>query len=493
MANEPRLYSRRSFGMATAAFALYGGVPFASGYLGYRADRDNYDPRSIFIRLNRDFQSADEVAEEFAHTDSAFLMASYAVFFPNFLCRHGFNALELLETSADKQRGHVQDNHRLDALPSVAAAHLLQSQTNKERRHALSQKVLKGLQHPRREVREIILQNLMTSTAPNSDSLRYFSVEPSVIAQIHKILQEASDNERFAMSATLGTEFLLNAHASLKYRGAIDKELRPYEAAIELAMNGKVPHMHYLAPLVRSHRDTFKASQNFSSLPPHSSEALIGWRQLSQQRDYLSVLAFTRARLAYTVFRSAAGKLAPDPAMSTAEAKRALPKIVNFFRAFELEALVKDGALVESASAHDSEFAKFLSFEFPELLRVPEDFGVSLNDPSTGFSSEMIALRHHVPFAKFTSESLFSLATQDDNNSRKAIYSGLQKGFSTLGINGIISLIGLFGIKVGADWLKRRDLEQARAEIEVREKAIKEGKYKGIEEQQATIGDVGIS
>jgi hypothetical protein len=73
--------------MAAAAFALYGGVPFTSGCLGYRADRDDYDPRSTFIRLNRDFRSADEVAKEFVHADSAFLMASYAVFFPEFLCR----------------------------------------------------------------------------------------------------------------------------------------------------------------------------------------------------------------------------------------------------------------------------------------------------------------------------------------------------------------------------------------------------------------------
>jgi hypothetical protein len=51
MANEPRLYSRRAFGMVAAGAALYAGVPFTSGYLGYAADRDGYDPRSTFIRL----------------------------------------------------------------------------------------------------------------------------------------------------------------------------------------------------------------------------------------------------------------------------------------------------------------------------------------------------------------------------------------------------------------------------------------------------------
>jgi hypothetical protein len=217
---------------------------------------------------------------------------------------------------------------------------------------------------------------------------------------------------------------------------------------------------------------------------------LIGWRQLSQQRDYLSVLALSRARLAYTVFRSAFGKLAEDPAMTTADARRALPKIINFFRAFDIAPLLKDGTIVKLASANDPEFARFVSFEFPELLRVPEHFGVSLDDVGTGVRSELIALRDHVPFAKFTREILFSLATQDNNNAKKAVESGIQKGLSTLGIAGVVTLIGLFGIKVGADRLKREVLEEARAEIEIRERAIGEGKYKGIEQQQATIGDV---
>jgi hypothetical protein len=479
--------------MAAAAFALYGGVPFTSGCLGYRADRDDYDPRSTFIRLNRDFRSADEVAKEFVHADSAFLMASYAVFFPEFLCLHGTDSVALLEVAADKQKDYAKDHHRLDALPSATAAHLLQKTIDKEWRHTLSKKVLQGLQDPRREVREIVLQNLMTSVAPNYDSLRYFSVEPSIVVQIHKILQEARDNERFGSSATLCTEFLLNARASLKYRGATDKALKPYETAIEFAANVKVPHMQYLSTLIHLHGKTFRASQNVESLPPHSSEALIGWRQLDQQREYLSVLALSRAQVAYTVFRTASGKLAEGPAMTTADARRALPKIINFFRAFEIAPLLKDGSVVKLASVNEPQFAKFVNFEFPELLRVPEHFGVSVDDVGTGVSSELIALRDHVPFAKFTRESLFSLATQDGKNSKKAVDSGLQKGFATLGSSGITAVLGLFGMKIAFDWLKQDALEEARAQIEIRERAIKEGKYKGIEQQQSTIGDVNIS
>jgi hypothetical protein len=493
MANKPRLYSRRAFGTVAVGAAVYAGVPFTSGYLGYAADRDGYDPRSTFIRLNRDFQSADEIAKEFVRADSAFLMASYAVFFPEFLCLHGTNSVALLEVAADKQKDYAKDHHRLDALPSVAAAHLLQKTIDKESRHTLSQKVLQGLQDRRREVREIVLQNLMTSVAPNYDSLRYFSVEPSILVQIRKILLEARDNERLASSATLCTEFLLNAHASLKYRKATDKELKPYETAIEFAANAKAPHLQYLSTLIHLHGKTFRASKNVESLPPHSSEALIGWRQLSQQRDYLSVLALSRARMAYSVFRSASGKLADDPAMTAADARRGLPKIINFFRAFEIAPLLKDDSVVKLATANDPQFAKFVSFEFPELLRVPERFGVSLDDVGTGVSSELIALKDHVPFAKFTRENLLSLAAQDKNNAEKAVKSGMQKGFSTLGVAGVVTLIGLFGIKVGADRLRQKELEEARAEIEVREKAIREGKYKGIEQQQATIGDVDIS
>jgi hypothetical protein len=491
MAKEPKWYSRRTIGMMAAGAAVYGGVPFTSGYLGYAADRDGYDPRSTFIRLNRDFQSADEIAKEFVRADSAFLMASYAVFFPEFLSLHGTNSVALLDVAATKQKDYGRDHHRLDALPSVAAAHLLQKTIDKEWRNTLSQKVLQGLQDRRSEVRLIVLQNLMTSVAPNYDSLRYFSVDPRIIVQIRKILQEARDNERHAFAATLCTEFLLNARASLKYRGATDKELKPYETAIEFAASVKAPHMQHLSTLINLHGKTFRASQNVQSLPPHSSEALIGWRQLTQQRDYLSVLAVSRARLFYTIFRSAFGRLAEDPALTTEDARRALPKVVSFFRAFEIDALLKGGPY--PAFDNDPKFVKFMNFELPELLRVPEQFGVSLDEVRAGVSPELIALRDHVPFAKFTREALFSLATQDRNNAEKAVKSGIQKGFSTLGITGVLSVIGLFGIKVRADRLKREELEKARAEIETRERAITEGMYKGIEQQQATIGDAKIS
>jgi hypothetical protein len=179
--------------------------------------------------------------------------------------------------------------------------------------------------------------------------------------------------------------------------------------------------------------------------------------------------------------------------MTTADARRALPKIINFFRAFEIAPLLKDGSVVKLASVNEPQFAKFVNFEFPELLRVPEHFGVSVDDVGTGVSSELIALRDHVPFAKFTRESLFSLATQDGKNSKKAVDSGLQKGFATLGSSGITAVLGLFGMKIAFDWLKQDALEEARAQIEIRERAIKEGKYKGIEQQQSTIGDVNIS
>src|SRR5262245_28226620 len=168
--------------------------------------------------------------------------------------------------------------------------------------------------------------------------------------------------------------------------------------------------MVYLPILIHLHENTFDASpRSAASLPPQSSEALMGWRKLSNDaerspRDYLSLLAFLRARLTYTVLRTAYGATAPDHAMSADQAKRALPKLITFFNAFDIEPLLDGSALIERISNKDPKFAEFLKGEFRELLRQPEKFGCSPDGDSIG--ANMMSLRDHVPFANYTYENI---------------------------------------------------------------------------------------
>ena len=190
-----------------------------AGSAAFEAERGGHDPTSTFVRLGLDYSSPYKVASTFVRADSAFLMASYAVFFPEFLRRYGFDAVDAIRVAADEEKKlHPRDHHRLDALPSIAAAHLMPWAKSEATRNHLSLSVLSGLKDSRREVREIVLQNLVTSVAPNFDSVRFFSVEPRILLQIREIFAEACDNEKLLKPALLCAEFLLNGDGAFSPR-----------------------------------------------------------------------------------------------------------------------------------------------------------------------------------------------------------------------------------------------------------------------------------
>jgi hypothetical protein len=126
MANESTVLSRRE-----AAKVVGGSLAFSLfvSYLDYEIEQGDCDPESIFVQLARDFTTPDEVASAFSRADTGFLMASYSVFFPEFLAKYGPNAVDALHAAAEKQKRIQprQNPHRLDALPSVAAAHWVAS------------------------------------------------------------------------------------------------------------------------------------------------------------------------------------------------------------------------------------------------------------------------------------------------------------------------------------------------------------------------------
>jgi hypothetical protein len=360
MANESTVLSRRE-----AAKVVGGSLAFGLlvSYLDYEIEQGDCDPESIFVELGRDFTTPDQVALAFSRADTGFLMASYSVFFPEFLAKYGPKAVDALQAAAEKQKGVQprQNPHRLDALPAVAAAHWVPRTNNPEMLHRLSKVICRGLEDPRREVREIILQNLVTSTAANYDSITCHSVSRTVIDHITKIISEASDTEDLMTPALCGTEFLLNARALLKTRGVPPQKMKPYDQALQTARQLKASHLNFIPKLIELHENSFHAANNdVSSLPPHSSEALMGWKLYApRNHEYINLLAQSRARLAYTVFKRASGQTPTTPAMSQEEANIALPKIMSFIRAFQLSELIQ-----QNEAVNDIGFAKFIRGEF---------------------------------------------------------------------------------------------------------------------------------
>jgi hypothetical protein len=177
--------------------------------------------------------------------------------------------------------------------------------------------------------------------------------------------------------------------------------------------------------------------------------------------------------------------------MSAKEAKIAIAKIISFLKAFDIDDfLFKNSSAIDWVASHEPAFGIFLRHEFPELIETPTKFGI---DPDPiGFSQEILGLKEHVPFAKFRRTNLLSEALSRHNeSSRKAIFTGLRDGFAALGLQGVGAAVGFV---LGRRFrLEPDQLEATRSEIRAREKEIDEGTYEGVEEQQATLGDVDIT
>jgi hypothetical protein len=478
------LLNRRQFGKA----ALRSLVVATVGAGASTATSANPHPVLTFTRLGLDFGSPDDVAAKFVRSDSASLMASYAVFFPELLRRNGVGAVEALRSAAQRQaKKYRHDHHRLDALPPVAAAHLMPVTTDPDKRHYLSETILCGLEDPRREVREIILQNLVSSIAPNFDSVRYFSLERELISKLQETIEEACENEKLLIPALHCAEFLLGSRSLLNARGASNDELGGYDEAIAFIQTVNAPHMWYLPYLVKLHEDTFKASQReITSLPPQSSEALMGWQRSPRARRYLALLALSRARVMYTALQTCS-KMSEDSCMSSEEAKRALPKMITFFKAFELQTLVDCLPPPEKMLEAEPAFARFLNLEFNELLRSPHKFGISL--AGAEISEDMINLRELVPFAQFEDRALVCRRMGDDNSRILGTLVGV--GATVVGIKIALPLITSILNNEGVQ-TEAATVEQLCAEVDTREKAIDAGEYKGLDEQQAALGNIDL-
>ena len=406
----PQLISRRFFGKLSAQ-AFLGTAAYLTTY---EVQRPTEDPIQVLIDLGDKIAEPNDVARSFVTAKPAFIQASYAVFYPHFLAKYGFEAIDLLKDSLDRlEKFHTKDRHRRDALPAAAAAHLLKivnigvENSHKEWEY-LSSTILDSLKTGGREVREIVIQNLITSVEPDCDSKKFLCVDCRIVNEIENILIDASKDDALMIPALLCAEFLLNARSVLAAKGATLDELLPFNKALNTARELREPHLWFVPSLIQLHENIFNATPNGMTslpLPPQSSEALMGWHVLDlKMREYLTLLAISRARTMYTNFLTASGKRAETPAMSADEAKRALHKIVPLFRTYGFMDLLKGSPVLDSIPADEQEFANFLRTDFERLIEFPEDFGIHIDDMAMG--KEYAELGNLVPFSRFDDRQL---------------------------------------------------------------------------------------
>jgi len=427
---------------------------------------------------------------------------SYALFYPRLLQVQGRQAVADLRNAAQaEERVYKQDRHRLDALPAVAAAHLLRTTPLEDDRDALCSEIVNSLRNPDREVREIILQNLTTAICPTPDTETCFAVNQPVLAAIRNILQEAEANERLLTPAAQCVEFLLNAGAVLRARHS---DMGPYDQILGVVMDSQAPHFWYLRRLIELHKATFTFHANkFDSIPPQSSEALMGWSTLvtvSPMRDYLSHLALIRVRLLHMLLAIKEGSMRADEVVTTNQAERAIPKLTAFYRDFHIGELLATTKVLDKSPTSDKAFKTFIrSGRFGEAIKDSDQLPLSTQNAQA--SSDEVRLGECVPFAQYCDHGL--LQRMGEGNSevhRRWLYKVIVNGIRSAAVGvPVATLVGYlcdfveraFCLREGQPHqLSEKALTEAIDKIERVEQAVKAGEYKGVEEQQRELGDV---
>jgi hypothetical protein len=493
------LLHRREFGKRIAGI-----VATAGTFLLFRGSNNDFsDPRSVFIDLQDKYKTPQEAAAAFVRAKTPFLMASYAVFFPEVRRRQGRAMVEEIRKAAEKEKlKYSKDHHRLDALPALTAAHFLRVTKDDSNRHKLCSEISSALTDPRREVQEIVLQNLITAVSPNIDSVRFLTFDSQVLNSINALLLTAEQNPKLFTPIALAAEFLLNSQALLQARHAPPSSLAPYKKLLNKICASRAPHFWLVGRTIEIHQKTFVANpHNIKSLPPQSSEALMGWKFLYDTSGaYLNQLALTRARLLYIIWETTSGKLPSDDVMNAIQAQRALPKVIDFFRSFQLLPLITP-EIVEAMPMEEQGFRKFMRSDFHQLIAHPEQKGIDLSDIES--PDEEILLASKVPFSKYDDYALLdSLSRMRDSQDRRSLFKnasamlasvlsgyGAYRGYDEF-IERAQQIIGRFPYAETRP--SKEDFEKQMAGLEKKERDIESGRCVGLEEQQAELGPVPL-
>ena len=490
--------SRRQFIKLTS-----GSIAAAGTYLLFwEQEKQPAIPEKAFISLSQDFSSAADVTKSFVRAKTPFLMASYAVFYPDLLHLRGRSAVQDLKKAKEAEKlVYSKDHHRLDSLPAVAAAHLLPVTVLDNDRDNLCKEIANALKDNRREVKEIVLQNLITAASPNIDVLRFFTVSSEVLKCIENIISETECNEKLLTPASLCAEFLLNARLLLRANKAPENEIEQYNRLIKLFKTSRADHFWFVSKLADLHEATFTSPEKmWNQLLPQSSEALMRWKNFGYARDYLSHLALLRARLIFTNLYTFTGKIPSDNTMNSSQAKRALPKTISFYKNFNLNGIVNIGEAQKIIPQSEKLFTKFLSSgELYELINNPDSFDVSLSDVMP--DKEEIKISKCVPFAQYRKYGILEkLANSQDANRRKFIVKAVDAGWKAA-VAGYGAYQGsglLHDIVARVFVLKGKELseipkevkEEAVEEVVTKEESINTGQYEGVDQQERELGKI---
>jgi len=416
----PTRLTRRQFivgGLSTIPAALLASSDILKETCGVEA------PGSPLVRVFKDKETPLAVAQAFVSAPSTHLMAMYAVFFPMFMETYQERApTEIIKAAEEVKNQYPRDHHRLDALPGVVAAHRLVTTNSDDEREYLCSLIEKGLRNSNREIREITLQNLITSGWPNFDALKYFNVSEAIFKAGDDLISSAAETDKLVSPLCLYVQHLA------AYRGLmLTRSTQPPQLAVANKQLEKIKHLSVDMPhLWYAHRlAQLYEGVDFRSVrgvPPQRSEAIMGWQQLyeadTRLYELLQHLALIQYRNSFAVYLTAEGRDISHPeVMTEGQAQRAIHKGASVIQNFSLRRLMADVPELPS-SRREKEFQQWLLEGWLDKYTVAHEFETTRQEEK--------ALALSIPFSQFEPRTLPRVLLREaDQEKRALIIDGL--------------------------------------------------------------------
>lgn len=279
-----------------------------------------------------------------------------------------------------RDQRYFMNTHRVQAIPYCLASHMVKIATP-SMIETIAPIIRAGLTHDNASIREMTVQNLVSSFPSNNQTLdqirrsQILNLGLYIAKDLERIIAEVHDDPlRLGYGCAL-TIFLKNQER-LAVLAKDERVVASTKRLLKKLRVKQVPHCNALYLLQKAYDEcvpSLTTEMSAFGLSPYHSEVVLGWPGLAPyytKDDYACLIAFNAIRILFDLWSKCDETKIGAPNCGPIE--HSVWKILGMYRQFNVyESLLfnKIESYCESYSfSQDREFLNFLRHKFPELL-----------------------------------------------------------------------------------------------------------------------------
>lgn len=354
-------------------FALGATLGSAGALRRSTVDREYENINVVFKRIDIASREPDSVVQHFMQADFIDLLALYNYFYLDFQKSKKFLAVSEIERAVTKLGPRYHSNkHRLIALPVLFAIHLLATQSDLNRT-SLSDRISASLYD--RSIREIVIQNLITTSSPSPDNAQRPPITMAILNALSHVIDESIRIPHLLHTLVLSIQYLMNVKLlSTLVDPSIIRVLDRLLAKIEHASSDRrFNHLSEIQHLMSLHVQVFPKLKLFdpTSVSPQVTELIFGLESMRKEwTEYAQYCVLLNARMFHTHWELSRRDAELGAGfMTTVQAAESVGKSVQFWKGRHLDSFLRDqGILQNYPISRGKEFSRFLRATIPALL-----------------------------------------------------------------------------------------------------------------------------